>query len=142
MHTDFVIRGAASGKHILCEKPMSTNVKDCEHMIDACKAAKVKLMIAYRSQYEPNDLELIKMVRAGKLGKLKQIIASNTQDQGDPSQWRLKRALSGGGCMPDVGIYCLNAARFLSDEEPIKVTASLYRPVNDPRFTEVEPPAK
>jgi predicted dehydrogenase len=131
-------RGAKAGKHILCEKPMATGVEDCERMIAACKQAGVKLMIAYRSQYEPNDLALIRLIRAGKLGKLRQYIATNSQNQGDPSQWRLKHALAGGGCMPDVGIYCLNAARFLSSEEPYEIQATVSQPKDDPRFYEVE----
>ena len=138
MHAEFVVRGAKAGKHILCEKPMATSVKDCERMIAACKAANVKLMIAYRSQYEPYDRAMIKMIRAGKFGKLKQFVASNSQNQGDPTQWRLKKALAGGGCMPDVGVYCLNAARFLSGEEPYEVQASTVQPKDDPRFAEVE----
>ena len=138
LHAEYVVRAAKAGKHVLCEKPMATSAGDCQRMIDACSAANVKLMIAYRSQYEPYDRALIKMIRAGKLGKLKQYIASNSQDQGDPTQWRLKRALAGGGCMPDVGVYCLNAARFLSDEEPYEIHATIDQPKDDPRFTEVE----
>ena len=138
LHAEYVVRGAKAGKHILCEKPMATSTSDCERMIAACKTANVKLMIAYRSQYEPYDRALIKMIRAGKLGKLKQFISTNSQNQGDPTQWRLKKALAGGGCMPDVGVYCLNAARFLSNEEPIEILASTCQPKNDPRFTEVE----
>ena len=138
LHAEYVVRGAKAGKHILCEKPMATSVHDCERMIAACAGANVKLMIAYRSQYEPYDKLLVKMIREGRLGKLKQFIASNSQNQGDPTQWRLKKALAGGGCMPDVGVYCLNAARFLSDEEPYEVQASIYQPKDDPRFVEVE----
>jgi predicted dehydrogenase len=138
MHAEFVVRGAKAGKHILCEKPMATSVKDCERMIAACKAANVKLMIAYRSQYESYDRLMVKMIRRGKFGTLKQFIATNSQNQGDPAQWRLKKSMSGGGCMPDVGIYCLNAARFLSGEEPYEVQASITQPQDDPRFAEVE----
>ena len=138
MHAEFVLRGAKAGKHILCEKPMATNVRDCERMIAACKAAKVKLMIAYRQQYEPMNRAIAKMVREGKLGTLKSYVSSNSQDQGDPSQWRQKLALAGGGCMPDVGIYCLNAVRFMSGEEPMEVWATTIQPKDDPRFTEVE----
>jgi predicted dehydrogenase len=138
MHAEYVIRGARSGKHILCEKPMATTSADCERMIAACKAANVKLMIAYRQQYEPLNKAIVKMVRDRKLGALRSMIASNAQNQGDPSQWRQKLALSGGGCLPDVGIYCLNAARFLSGEEPSEVWASLHQPKDDPRFREVE----
>jgi predicted dehydrogenase len=138
MHAEFVVRGAKAGKHILCEKPMATSVKDCERMIAACKAANVKFMIAYRSQYESYDRLMVKMIRGGKFGTLKQFIATNSQNQGDPAQWRLKKSMSGGGCMPDVGIYCLNAARFLSGEEPYEVQASITQPKDDPRFAEVE----
>ncbi len=138
MHAEYVVRGAKAGKHILCEKPMATSAADCERMIAACKSAGVKLMIAYRSQYEPYDKLLVKMIREGKLGKLKQYVATNSQDQGDPAQWRLKKALAGGGCMPDVGVYCLNAARFLSGEEVAEVSATVVQPKGDPRFVEVE----
>ena len=138
MHREYVERGARAGKHILCEKPMATSASDCERMIAACKAANVKLMIAYRQQYEPMNRELGRMVRKGQLGKLRSILATNTQNQGDPGQWRQKLALAGGGCLPDVGIYCLNAARFLSGEEPVEVSGMIFQPKDDPRFKEVE----
>jgi len=138
MHAEYVLRGAKSGKHILCEKPMATSSADCERMITACKAANVKLMIAYRQQYEPMNRAIVKMVRDRKLGVLHGMIATNAQNQGDPWQWRQKIALSGGGCLPDVGIYCLNAARFLSGEEPSEVWGTLHQPKDDPRFKEVE----
>jgi predicted dehydrogenase len=138
LHADYVVRGAKSGKHILCEKPMATSSQDCERMIAACKTAKVKLMIAYRQQYESMNRALAKMVTEGQLGKLRSLVATNAQDQGDPAQWRQKLSLSGGGCLPDVGIYCLNAARFLSGEEPFEVWGTIHRPENDPRFAEVE----
>lgn len=138
MHREFVERGAKAGKHILCEKPMATSVRDCETMIAACSRARVKLMIAYRQQYEPMNRAIVKMVKSGKLGRLKSFIATNGQNQGDPNQWRQKIKLAGGGSLPDVGIYCLNAARFLSGEEPVEVTGFIHQPKEDPRFREVE----
>ena len=138
MHAEYTVRGAKAGKHILSEKPMATSVADCEKMIAACKAANVKLMIAYRQQYEPMNREIVKMAKAGKLGQLRSFVATNSQNQGDPSQWRQKRALAGGGCLPDVGVYCLNAARFWSGEEPVEVSGQVFQPTGDPRFTEVE----
>ena len=115
MHEEFVVRGAKTGKHVLCEKPMATSSREAEHMISACKEAKVKLMIAYRQQYEPHNLALRQLVTEGKLGALRGFVSSNSQQQGDPTQWRLKKSLGGGrGCLPDVGLYCLNASRFLS----------------------------
>ena len=137
-HHESVLRGAKLGKHILCEKPMANSSRECEEMIAACKQANVKLMIAYRQQYEPMNRTLHKAVVDGKLGKVRNVIASNSQDAGDPTQWRLNRKLAGGGCMPDVGIYCLNASRFLTGEEPEEVFAVTVQPKDDPRFKEVE----
>jgi predicted dehydrogenase len=68
MHAEYTIRAAKAGKHVLCEKPMSTNVADAEAMIAACKAARVKLMIAYRCHYEPTNLKAIQLICEGALG--------------------------------------------------------------------------
>ena len=95
-------------------------------------------MIAYRQQYEPMNRQIVKMIKEGRLGTVKSFIATNGQDQGDPSQWRQKLALAGGGSLPDVGIYCFNAARFLTNEEPSEAVAFTTQPTDDPRFREVE----
>jgi predicted dehydrogenase len=138
LHAEFTVRAAEAGKHVLCEKPMATSVADGERMIAACAKAGKQLMIAYRMQYEPYNREAIRMARAGELGHLKAFSALNCQDAGDPHQWRLKKALAGGGPLPDLGIYCLNAARYLTGEEPVEVAAMLHATPNDPRFVEVE----
>jgi len=107
-------------------------------MIEACQAANVKLMIAYRCQYEPYNREAIRLVRSGELGSARIIEATNTQVMGPADQWRFRKALAGGGAMPDIGIYCLNAARYLTGEEPTEIFARIYNPPNDPRYAEVE----
>jgi predicted dehydrogenase len=142
MHLEYTVRGAKTGKHILCEKPMANTVREAEQMIQACKEANRKLMIAYRIQYEPYNNAVKKMVRdsSGELGKVKLMMMSNTQHQGgDLTQWRLNKALAGGGALPDIGLYCLNTARFLTGEEPIEISgAQVYSTPGDPRFKEVD----
>jgi predicted dehydrogenase len=138
MHAEFTIRAARAGKHVLCEKPMANSVAECLQMIEACRQAQRKLMIAYRSQYEPLARSLLKMARGNRLGQLREFISANSQNMGEPGQWRLKKALAGGGPLPDVGIYCINAARFLSGEEPVEVLGSVRNNPADPRFKEVE----
>jgi predicted dehydrogenase len=138
MHEEYVIRGAKTGKHILCEKPMANSSAEAERMIAACSKAAVKLMIAYRQQYEPKNRAIRKLVTSGKIGKLRGFLSTNSQQMGDPSHWRLKKSLAGGGCLPDVGIYCINASRFLSGEEPVSVSAQLWQPKDNPLFAEVE----
>lgn len=138
LHRRDVLNAAAAGKHVLCEKPMANTSAEARDMIAACERARVKLMIAYRCQYEKNNREAIRLFRSGELGQGRLIEAVNTQIQGDPDQWRLKRALAGGGALPDIGIYCLNSARALTGEEPIEVFGRIWNTPNDPRFREVE----
>src|ERR1700731_3850337 len=73
MHAEYTIRSAKAGKHVLCEKPMATSVTDAQAMIDACKAASVKLMIAYRCHYETTNLAAVKLIRSGALGQVQSI---------------------------------------------------------------------
>jgi len=141
LHRQFAERAFRAGKHVLCEKPMATNVADCEAMIAASRAAGRKLMVAYRSQFEPHNLLAMRTLRRGDLGAVRVITADigRGTDPRDPAdQWRLNRALAGSGSLFDIGIYALNAARFLVNEEPVEVRAQLYAPPNDPRFREVE----
>jgi predicted dehydrogenase len=138
MHAEYTIRGAQAGKHVLSEKPMAVSPAECQQMIDAAKKADRKLMVAYRCRYEPFNMEMIRMARSREFGPVKVIIADHGFNIGDPSQWRLKQSLSGGGCLMDIGIYSLQAARYITGEEPTEVTAQTYTTPNDPRFKEVE----
>lgn len=107
-------------------------------MIAACEAAKVKLMVAYRCQYEPYNREVVRLFRSGELGRARIIQAANTQTMGPADQWRFDKALAGGGALPDIGLYCLNGARALTGEEPIEVYATMFSPDGDARYAEVE----
>ncbi len=137
MHAEYTIRAAKAGKHVLCEKPMAVSVVECQQMIDACKAAKVKLMIAYRMQYEPLTAEAIARIRSGEIGDVRSIEAAFGFDS-KPGVWRLQKKLAGGGCLMDVGIYCLNATRYLTGEEPAEFKAFQTTHKDDSRFAEVE----
>jgi predicted dehydrogenase len=137
MHAEYTIRAAKAGKHVLCEKPMSINVAEAEQMIAACKAANVKLMIAYRCHYEPTNLKAIRMIREGNLGQVQAIESSFGFNMG-PNEWRTNKKLAGGGPLFDVGIYSLNACRYLTGEEPEHISAYASTIDHDARFREVE----
>ncbi|WP_236728931.1 Gfo/Idh/MocA family protein [Methylobacterium sp. WSM2598] len=138
LHRDHVLAAAAAGKHVLCEKPMAASSAEARTMIDACATAGVKLMIAYRCQYETHNREVTRLTRGGALGRPKLIEAINTQTMSLPEQWRLRRALAGGGALPDIGLYCLNGVRALTGEEPVSVQAQIHSPPDDPLYREVE----
>src|SRR5271155_3620225 len=137
MHAEYTIRSAKAGKHVLCEKPMSTTVQEAEDMIAACKAANVKLMIAYRLHYEPLHLKAVKLIKDGVLGRVGTINGAFGFNAA-PGAWRLNKTLAGGGSVFDVGIYVLNASRYLPGEEPVGFTAVASTIDQEGRFSTVE----
>ena len=137
MHHEYTIRAAQAGKHVLCEKPMANTSKECREMIAACEKADRKLAIGYRCQFEPHHLHCIDLAQNETFGKLREIRAGFGFKIGDPTQWRLDKELAGGGALMDVGIYALNACRYLTGKEPISVTAQETK--TDPKkFAEVD----
>jgi len=125
-HAQFTLQAAAAGKHVLCEKPMAASASECLQMIDACRANHVRLMIAYRKYFEPASLDLKRLVESGKLGRLKFIQSAFSifmrPGDGRPS-WHFDRQQAGGGALPDVGVYCVNTARFVTGKDPVEATA-------------------
>ncbi len=123
LHHDQVIRVAKAGKHVICEKPMAINAADGQEMVDACKKANVKFLIGYRMHFEAKTLEIVRMRKDGELGKIMFFQGLCGFRIGDPTQWRLNKALAGGGAMMDIGIYAINGSRYMIGEEPVWVTA-------------------
>jgi glucose-fructose oxidoreductase len=121
MHAEYTIRAARAGVHVLCEKPMAVTAADCKRMIAACRDAGVKLMIAYRLHFEEINLQAIDLVRRGRIGEPK-FFNSSFSMRLRPGNIRASKAL-GGGTLYDIGVYCINAARYLFRAEPIEVTA-------------------
>jgi predicted dehydrogenase len=139
MHKDFTIRAAKAGKHVICEKPMALNAADCSEMIDACKKAKRMLSIGYRLHFEPHNIEVMRLGQKQVFGKLTAIDSGNGFSWGrGADSWRLKKAMSGGGALMDMGIYAIQAARYTTGKEPLYVTATeeksnlqLFKEVDD-----------
>ena len=122
-HAEYTVGAAQCGKHVLCEKPMENTVDECQRMIDACRASDVRLMIAYRKFFEPASLALKKLVTTGKLGRLKLLHSAFTifLPPGKPA-WHFNKTLAGGGSLVDVGVYCVNTARWLLDRDPVETS--------------------
>lgn len=138
LHKEYVIRGAKAGKHILCEKPLANTSAECRDMIAACTGEGVKLMVAYRIHYQPHNRKLREMLQQKEFGIPKFVEAHNSQSTANPDHWRHKKALAGGGALPDIGLYCLNTTRFVLGEEPVEVFAYQYSTPGNPLFREIE----
>ncbi|MGH7766128.1 MAG: Gfo/Idh/MocA family protein [Candidatus Binatia bacterium] len=135
LHRDYSVRAARAGVHVLCEKPMALTERDCLAMIRAAGRNKVKLMIAYRLHFEEANLKAVELVRSGKLGEPR-LFHSVFSMQVREGNIRTQEEL-GGGTLYDLGIYCINAARYLFQEEPIEAFAASAAG-NDPRFKEID----
>ena len=139
MHKEFTIRAANAGKHVWCEKPMAMNAAECEAMIKACKDNKRQLTIGYRMQHEPNTQDVIRFGREKTFGDV-QFLSAAAGFRGPwkkwADHWKMERD-KGGGAMYDMGVYCLNAARYVTGMEPIAVFAQEFN--NDPvRFEKAD----
>ncbi len=137
MHAEYTIRAAKAGKHVLCEKPMAISSAECRAMIEACRQANVKLMIAYRIHYDPIWLRIRELARSGAIGEV-QGFQGGFYGKRQAGEWRTDRALSGGGSLMDLGIYPLNAIRWISGEEPANFAATVATKIPGPRFATVE----
>lgn len=135
MHCDYTVRAANAAVHVLCEKPMAVTVEECETMIRACNDNNVKLMIAYRLHFEEANLQAVEIVKSGQIGEPR-IFNSVFSEQVEEGNIRV-REITGGGTLYDIGVYCINAARYLFQDEPIEVFA-VSANKGEQRFSEVE----
>jgi predicted dehydrogenase len=148
MHREYTIRGAQAGKHMICEKPMALNAKDCEDMIAACKKANRLLSIGYRLHFEPHNMEIMRLGQMQVYGKVTSIDTGNGFTyRGDPNAWRLKKAMAGGGGLMDMGIYSIQGTRYTLGQEPNAVKArqektrpDFFKEVDETVFWELEFP--
>ena len=136
MHKEYAVRAAKAGAHVLCEKPMALTEKDCQEMIRTAAEHRVRLMVAYRLHLDAGNLQAIESIKSGKIGDAR-FITSVFSMQVKDENTRV-RPEHGGGPVYDPGIYCINAARYLFQDEPVGVTAIASRKKGDPRFQDVD----
>ena len=137
-HAEYVIRAAKARKHVICEKPLAGTVEDCDAMIAACRAAKVRFSVGYRLHFDPYHQEMMRLAGSGELGPFTKM----SGELGWPItkwMWRIDKKLGGGGPMMDVGIYVVHGACMAQGGiAPIAVTAQEDLKVNPELFNEVE----
>jgi len=140
MHKEYVIRAAKAKKHIIVEKPMALSVKDYREMIKVCEEMGVQLAMGYRLYYEPYHLEIKRLGQEKTFGQVRLIEVSLGYKTGNstPKEWRLVKALSGGGSLMNLGVYCIQAGRYVTGEEPIAVTAQFGKITDKEKYSEVE----
>ena len=137
LHARDTIKAARAGKHVFCEKPMEVTTARCQQMVDECKKANRQLGIGYRCRFEPHNLEMLRIAQEKELGEVRLIESGFGFSIGDPTQWRLKHELAGGGPLMDVGIYSIQAAEMVAGQYPSAVAAMTTK-TDAVKFREVE----
>lgn len=135
LHAEMTLIAARHGIHVMCEKPMAPTEAECMQMIRACELRRVKLMIAYRLHFESSNLVAIEIVRGGEIGEprvFSSVFSMQVRDGNVRVQPR-----RGSGPAYDLGVYCVNAARYLFRAEPAEVSA-IKLAGRDARFASVE----
>lgn len=135
LHAQYCIRAAQAGIHVLCEKPLAVTEEDCQDIIKTCAENNVKLMTAYRLHFERGNLEAMEIVRSGQIGEPR-IFNSVFTMQVSPGNIRTKEKYA-GSTLYDIGIYCINAARYIFSDEPSEGFCFSAAGA-DPRFRNVE----
>ena len=135
LHMEHTLAGFDAGLHVMCEKPMAVDVGQCDRMIAAAEEAGKKLMIGYRVHYEPHNLRAIELAKSERYAPVRHFHGDITSHMRGGPTWRNDPELAGrGGPLMDLGIYMVNAARYITGEEPIVVRGHTYRPEGDPLF--------
>lgn len=137
LHSKYSIIAANAGKHVWCEKPMARTVEECEAIIEACKKNRVNLSIGYRMQHEPNTQKVIGFGAERVYGKIKSVQAEAGYYEGRANHWKQIKDL-GGGALYDMGVYTINAARYVTGEEPIAVFNAKHTTTRRRIYSEVD----
>ncbi|WP_353721068.1 Gfo/Idh/MocA family oxidoreductase [Dyadobacter sp. 676] len=138
MHAGFCIRAARAGKHVICEKPLAMNVRECYHIFDAVSEANVRFSMGYRLHFDPFNQEMMRLGQKEIFGPVRKMELLDSMDIGTQSPWRIDRQRSGGGPLVNNGIYCIQAAIYITGKLPFAVEARFAPVTNPERFTEVE----
>jgi len=118
VHCKYTVLAAEAGKHVLCEKPMAMNVRECEEMIRACRRNNVKLMVAYYRRGYPNVQWAKRFIEHDVIGEvvLAKVNATgyyNPENPNDPKHWRTNPEIAGGGVLMDFGCHYLDLLLYL-----------------------------
>jgi 1,5-anhydro-D-fructose reductase (1,5-anhydro-D-mannitol-forming) len=125
-HCEETLLAAQAGKHVLCEKPMATNVAECQRMIDACTRNNVKLMVGHMLRLSPLVRRMKELVQSGAIGKIIRAESNFVYDgRLSTRSWLLDRKIAGGGPTFDVGVHCLDTLRFILEDEVVSVQKEL-----------------
>ena len=129
LHVEWILKSLAAGKHVLCEKPMGLNLSEVKLMNEELrKYPDLRVMEAFMYKFHPQWEKVKSLIASDSIGTLVHVHIHFSYAQLDPNNIRNQKRM-GGGSLLDVGCYGISAARWLFEEEPMKVSGlSEYDP--------------
>jgi D-xylose 1-dehydrogenase (NADP+, D-xylono-1,5-lactone-forming) len=118
LHVEWTIRALEAGKHVLCEKPFDRRPNEVERAFGVAERAGLVLMEAFMWRHHPQTIALQEVVRSGRIGEPRLVLARFTFRLDDPRNVRMRPELDGGALM-DIGCYCVSAARLVGGEPDV-----------------------
>jgi len=132
-HVDMILRSAAAGKPILCEKPIDVDMARVEQCREELAAYDTPVQLGFNRRFDPSHAGVQKAVAAGEIGDL-ELLVITSRDPGPPPPRAILEAC--GGLFRDTTIHDMDMARFVLGEEPVEVFAMAANRV-DPVFAEL-----
>jgi predicted dehydrogenase len=124
LHLRDVLLAIGCGKPVLCEKPMGINAEECRRMVEAARAASILLGVAQVFRFEDSTARLRQRIASGQIGRP---IFGRSEfsypGRGHARTWITDPALAGGGPIADVGVHCIDALRYMLQDEVVRVSA-------------------
>lgn len=122
LHKELSIAALRAGKHVICEKPLAMNARDCEEMTRVAESSGRLLAEAFMYRHHPQIARAQELVRAGAIGEVMAVEASFRFPLSNPEDVRMQ-AEWGGGSLLDVGCYCVSASRLFLGDSPVGMKA-------------------
>ncbi len=126
LHCQQTLQCLVAGRHVLCEKPMAMNSRDCEAMLLAAQKSKLQLTVGHMLRYSPALQEVRRWLQSGMLEKPRSIDVSFCYDLPEGKRpWAFRKEFSGGGALMDAGVHCIDTVRFLVGDPVIALEAQM-----------------
>lgn len=138
LHLPITEDAAATGVHVMVEKPMATTVEDCDRMIAACDAAGVMLTVGHIQHYMPEKVAAAHIISSGELGAVRMIRDNRSTDYrpGTRSPWFFSPEIAGGGALINIGGHCLDRSLWLGGGQAVEILASTVNRFGSPVETD------
>jgi 1,5-anhydro-D-fructose reductase (1,5-anhydro-D-mannitol-forming) len=123
LHAEQVVAAAKAGKHVLCDKPLATNVPDAQRAVDECRNAGVRLGVMFQTRNHDGLAEAAELVRSGGIGKVVVAEVEMSAGRNLPKGWRTDPGLAGLGTLNNIGVHAFDVLRYLLGSEVTEVVA-------------------